>query len=58
VYAGVLAFNLAVTVLIGDLPLAAASAAVAAATLGGLAWRFGRAPRAEPGAASSPEAAA
>ena len=40
VYAGVFGFNLAITVLIGDHALAAASAAVVAATLISLAWRF------------------
>jgi putative membrane protein len=41
VYAGVLGFNLAVTILIGDLALMAASASVSAATLVPLAWRLG-----------------
>jgi putative membrane protein len=41
VYAGVFGFNLAVTVLIGDRALAAASAVVIAGTLVPLAWRFG-----------------
>jgi putative membrane protein len=40
VYAGIFGFNLAVTVLIGDHALAAASGAVIAVTLGTLAWRF------------------
>ena len=40
VYAGVFAFNVAVTVAIGDHALAAASGAVTAVTLGALAWRF------------------
>ena len=58
VYAGVFAFNLAVTVWIGDLALAAASAAVIALTLGALGWRFASAGRVEPGAEASREAAA
>jgi uncharacterized membrane protein len=37
-YAGVLAFMLAVTIAIGDLPLALASGAVSAATLATVAW--------------------
>jgi uncharacterized membrane protein len=52
VYAGVFAFNLAITVMIGDHALAAASAAVVTVTLASLAWRFSRRPeavrRAEP----------
>jgi putative membrane protein len=44
VYAGVFLFNLGVTVAIGDLPLAAASSAVVAATLGAVAPRL-RGPR-------------
>lgn len=40
VYAGVFAFNLAVTLAIEDHALAAASSAVVAATLATLAWRF------------------
>ncbi len=40
VYAGVFGFNLAVTLVIRDHALAAASGAVAAATLSSLAWRF------------------
>ncbi|HSD22154.1 MAG TPA: carotenoid biosynthesis protein [Anaeromyxobacter sp.] len=40
VYAGVLGFNLAVTVWIGDLRLAAASAAVSAVTIGAIALRL------------------
>jgi putative membrane protein len=57
VYAGVLGFNLAVTVAIGDLPLAAASAAVSAATLGAVGWRL-RAPRPRPSAAAAGSEAA
>ncbi|MFL5261954.1 MAG: carotenoid biosynthesis protein [Anaeromyxobacteraceae bacterium] len=45
VYAGVFGFNLAVTIVIRDHALAAASAAVIAVTLTSLAWRF----RAPPG---------
>jgi putative membrane protein len=40
VYAAVFAFNLAMTVAIGDHALAVASAVVSTATLGWLAWRF------------------
>jgi hypothetical protein len=40
VYAGVFAFNLAITVAIGDLALASASAVVIAATLASLGWLF------------------
>jgi uncharacterized membrane protein len=43
VYAGVFGFNLAMTIVIRDHALAAASAAVIAVTLSSLAWRF-RAP--------------
>ncbi|WP_242337742.1 carotenoid biosynthesis protein [Anaeromyxobacter sp. SG66] len=61
VYAGVLAFNLAVTIAIGDHALAAASAAVSALTLAALAVRL-RAPRRAAGivvcAATFAEAAA
>ena len=39
-YAAVFGFNLAMTLLIGDRALAAASAAVIAVTLSSLAWRF------------------
>jgi putative membrane protein len=45
VYAGVFGFNLAMTIVIRDHALAAASAAVIAVTLSSLAWRF----RAPPG---------
>jgi uncharacterized membrane protein len=40
VYAGVFGFNLAMTLVIGDRALAAASAAIIAVTLSSLAWRF------------------
>lgn len=54
VYAGVLAFMLAVTVYIGDHRLALASALVSAATLGALAWGLGRPARAARTAAAEP----
>ena len=56
VYAGVLGFNLAITVAIGDLALAAASTVVSAATLGAVAWRL-RGPRAHAARAPRREAA-
>ena len=57
VYAGVFAFNLAVTLWIGDLPLAGASGAVIAVTLGALGWRFARTGGGEPASTPSREAA-
>jgi uncharacterized membrane protein len=53
VWAGVLAFNLAVTVAIGDWPLAAASGAITAAALAALGWRL----RVSAGAAAAAGAA-
>ena len=46
IYAGVLLFNLGVTIAIGDVPLALASGGVTVATLGVAGWRLRRQPRA------------
>jgi uncharacterized membrane protein len=58
VYAGVLAFNIAVTLYIGDLALGAASATIAAGTLIACTWRLASLTRSAPRSAAPPEPAA